>query len=292
MDQTAPHLAALVALSDHGGRMTEAATSLGVPQSSMSRRIHALEEMLDVPLLVRDGRVVRLTPAAVRLAELSRGPLGDLDEAVAEVTGAADPEAGIVRFGFPLTMGGGAVPEMLAAFARRHPRVRLRLRQAHGRALIDDLTAGALDVAITIPAPESLTHVVVGEQRIYAALSDRHPLATRLAIELGELDGEPFIANPASFHLRRATEKWCRAAGFDPDVTVEVSEFDAIRDFVGRDMGVALLPRAARPVPGLVEVALRGDDLVRSIALVTAGEKLTPVARRLHEFARDWTYPG
>ena len=86
-NRLAPLLRSLVELAAHDGHMTRAAAALGVPQSSMSRRVHALEQELRVPLLIHDGRIVRLTPAARRLARLSSEPLRRLDLAVAEVTG-------------------------------------------------------------------------------------------------------------------------------------------------------------------------------------------------------------
>lgn len=96
----APQLRALVALAAHDGHMTQAAAALDIPQSSMSRRIHALQTTLRVPLLIHDGRTVRLTPDAQRLAACVRGPLDELDDKLTEVT-EADPDHGTVRFGFP-----------------------------------------------------------------------------------------------------------------------------------------------------------------------------------------------
>jgi hypothetical protein len=92
--QLAPQLRALVALAVHNGHMTQAAAELGIPQSSMSRRINALQATLRVPLLIHDGRTVRLTAEANRLASRARGPLDDLDRLLAEITGGADPDCG------------------------------------------------------------------------------------------------------------------------------------------------------------------------------------------------------
>src|SRR5699024_1948601 len=82
-----PRLRALVELVAHDGHMSDAAAALDMPQSSMSRRIHGLEELLGVPLLIHDGRIVRMTPSAIDLADGVRGPLQALDLAVDEVTG-------------------------------------------------------------------------------------------------------------------------------------------------------------------------------------------------------------
>ncbi|CPZ75429.1 Putative transcriptional regulator%2C LysR family [Mycobacteroides abscessus] len=68
----APQLRALVELAAHDGHITQAARALGIPQSSMSRRIHALQAALGVPLLIHDGRTVRLPPEALLLAARPR----------------------------------------------------------------------------------------------------------------------------------------------------------------------------------------------------------------------------
>ncbi|GAA4642561.1 LysR family transcriptional regulator [Gordonia humi] len=286
MVELAPALRALTALADHDGYMTGAADALGIPQSSMSRRIHALERALRIPLIARDGRVVRLTPAALRLAESARGPLNELDAAVAEVTGDADPDHGTVRFGFPLTMGHGRIPRLLAEFNRAHPGIRLQLKQAHGAELSDDLRRGDLDLALTIPPPRGLPHTVVTHQEICATLPADHRLARDRRITLADLADERFVANPAAYNLRMLTQEWCGAAGFEPNVGVEVTEFSTIREFVGLGMGVALLPFTDAPAAGTVQIALAGEHR-RSVGLTSATSRLTPAARRLSDFLID-----
>ncbi|TLP70665.1 LysR family transcriptional regulator [Nesterenkonia sphaerica] len=280
----APQLRALTEIAAQGGHMTGAASALGIPQSSMSRRIHALEETLRLPLLIRDGRTVRLTPSALSLAQLVRAPLHDIEMSIAQVTETADPDRGTVRFGFPLTMGSGAVPDMLAEFNLRHPGVRLQLKQAHGSALIEDLRTGGLDLAITIPPPADLEHTIVATQQINAVLPEDHRLANRACIELEELEGARFIANPTSYNLRQLTERWCRRAGYEPNIGIEITEFATIRELISRGLGVALLPHSDRRVKGIFEVPLMGEDHTRNIALTSATVTQTAVTQRLNDF--------
>ena len=285
-NRLAPQLRALVELAGHDGHMTRAAVALGVPQSSMSRRIHALEKSLRVPLLVHDGRVVRLTPAAVRLAQRVREPLRQLDLAIDEVTEESDPDRGTVRFGFPLTMGSGRVPDLLAEFRRRYPDIKVLLKQAHGSALSADLLAGDLDLAVVIPAPDRLRHVRIGTQQIHVAVPDFHPLTTLTHVRLADLKDETFIANPPSYNLRQLTETWCREAGYMPDIAFEVTEFATIRELVGRGLGIALLPHDERIPPGLAELSLTGDRYHRDVALAWGATVEAPPTHRLSGFLR------
>lgn len=284
----APQLRALVELVAQDGHMTQAASVLGVPQSSMSRRVHALEGELGVPLIVRSGRTVTLTPAARDLVAQVRGPLHELELAVGAVAGTADPEHGTIRFGFPLTMGSGKVPDLLTAFHRKHPGIRLHLKQAHGSALMAELRSGDLDLAITIPPPSNLRHVIIDTQPICAALPKGHDLATRASLRLDELQGETFIANPLSYNLRALTEAWCRQSGFSPAVSIEITEFATIRELIGRGLGIALLPHNNQPMPGMVEVPLSGDgDYSRDVALVWSPVPPTPASEQLSGYLQD-----
>ncbi|MFL0240977.1 LysR family transcriptional regulator [Mycobacterium sp. SMC-17] len=289
MSLLAPQLRALEELDSQGGHMTRAADSLGIPQSSMSRRIHALEKMLGVRLLTQEGRTVRLTPVAVQLAEQSRRPLRELEATVETIAGEADPEHGTIRFGFPLTMGAGVVPNLVTEFHRRAPGIRLQMKQAHGSELAADLKAGTLDVAVVIPPPDGVEHVVIGGQHIRAVLPAAHPLAARRRLRLDELRDETFIANQASYHLRQATESWCRDAGFVPHVPVEITEFSTIRELVGRGMGIALLPHDEHTSRKVREIPLTPNNYQRQIALAWAPTAGTPAARRLLAFLRtEW----
>lgn len=291
LDALVPHLRALVELADQDGHMTDAAAVLGIPQSTMSRRIHGLEDHLGVPMVVPRGRTVGLTQQARDLVAEIRAPLREIGIAISDLAEAADPDHGVVRFGFPLTMGAGVIPDLLAAFSDAHPGIRLDLKQAHGAVLVDDLQAGLLDLAIIIPPPRELAHEVLARQTVVATVPADHRLARRRMISLAELADERFIANPEPYNLRTLTDAWCLAAGFVPEVKTEVTEFSTIRDFVSRGMGIALIPRSVRPIEGLTEVELRGTH-VREIALVSAVRRPSRVVARLRDYiteaAEEW----
>lgn len=283
----APQLAALLELVEQDGHMTDAAAILGIPQSTMSRRIHGLEDHLGVPLIVPDGRAISLTAAARELADSIRGPLREIGIAITDIAEAADPDHGTIRFGFPLTMGAGQIPDLLAAFSSWHPGIRLDLKQAHGAELARDLQKGLLDLAIIIPPPVELPHEVLTSQEIVAAVPAGHRLAGRRSVTVAQLADEEFIANPASYNLRSLTDLWCADAGFAPRVKTEVTEFSTIREFISRGMGVALIPRNVRVMEGIAEVELRGDGYVREVSLCSAVRRPSRVVARLRDFVHE-----
>lgn len=279
VEAIAPLLAAFDVAAEQG-HITRAAELLGVPQSSLSRRLKALEKALGVPLFQPVGRRVALTPQGRELHERTHNLVRAIDDAVSVVRADADPDGGLVRFGFPLTLGPVSVPSLLAEFHTRAPRVRLHLVQAHGEALAQMVRDGRLDLAVMIPPPDDLPSTVLGGQRILLHVARSHRFAQRKRVDLTDLANESFIACPPTYHLRKVIDSWCAAEGFTPQVPFEITEFDTIRAFVAYGLGVALLPVAETPQPDVVAIPLSGRR-DRAIGLAAGNHRPTPAVSRL-----------
>ncbi|MEV0945004.1 LysR family transcriptional regulator [Rhodococcus sp. NPDC049939] len=263
------------------GHITRAADQLGVPQSSLSRRLKALEQAIGVSLFQPAGRGVALTTAGRELHERTRELVRNLDDAISTVRSHADPECGFVRFGFPLTLGPVSIPSLLAGFHRSAPRIRLQLVQAHGEALAEMVRDGRLDLAVMIPPPDDLPVTVLGHQPLLLHVAATHRLGDRSRVDLTELSQEHFIASPPSYHIRQYLESCCAEAGFTPHIAFEISEFETIRVLVTHGLGIALLPAAETASPDLVTIPVSGIT-DRTIGLATGNHRLSPTVTRLH----------
>lgn len=107
------------------GSFTLAAKALGVPKSSASRGVAALERELQTQLLQRTTRDLKLTDAGRTFYERARGAMAALEEAQAELTQQSDDAEGLVR----LTVPGDAwpLPSLLARFTRLHPKIHVEV---------------------------------------------------------------------------------------------------------------------------------------------------------------------
>ncbi|GAB20229.1 putative LysR family transcriptional regulator [Gordonia effusa NBRC 100432] len=283
-----PSLAAFEVVATTG-HVTRGAALLDLPQSSISRRLHALEKTLGVTLFVPAGRRLVLTAAGRELLASIRGPLRAIDHALSAAVDDADPDAGLVRFGFPLSLGPNLIPKMLAEFHDIAPRIRLVLRQAHGAELVRCLREGELDLAIVIPTPTGLPTAPLGTQRLSVHVPRDHRLARRKRIRLTDLADEDFIANPSTYHLRQETLRWCAAAGFEPRVTVEVADFETMRSMVARGLGIAIMPQSidADAADDVVALELTGGDFTRSVGLAMSSSTVSAAALRLQAHVRN-----
>lgn len=147
----------LAALAD-SGRLITAAKVLGVDHSTVSRRLHALENALGIRVLNRgdDGWV--LTDAGRDLLEHARAVQRSV-ESVAQYAAASRPgnAAGTVRVTAADGFGTTFVVPALARAQREHPELNVELVTG-ARELT--LQAGSFDIAVTL-GPTSPTRLYV-----------------------------------------------------------------------------------------------------------------------------------
>jgi DNA-binding transcriptional LysR family regulator len=126
------------------GSFTAAARTLGLPKSSVSRRVSALERSLRVRLLQRGTRKLVLTEAGRAYFERARSALGGLADANAAVTDMSREIAGPIRFTASAD-NTGLLASMLSEFLARHPKVQIDVVMTPRRV---DLVAEGFDLAL------------------------------------------------------------------------------------------------------------------------------------------------
>lgn len=139
-----------VATREH---VTEAAHSLHVAQSSVSRQIVNLENELEVDLFIREGRRVHLTPVGKIFFERMKHAMNVIDDARREVKEYLDPEKGTIRITFPISLAAYTLPTVIYAFRLRYPEAKFQLKQALYQDLIEGVIKGDFNLGLIGPLP-------------------------------------------------------------------------------------------------------------------------------------------
>ncbi|WP_417769132.1 LysR substrate-binding domain-containing protein [Stappia sp.] len=128
------------------GSFTKAADAVNKTQSAVSMQMKRLEDRVERPIFVKDGRQSRLTEDGHRLIEFAQRMIRLNDEAM---TAFAEPSiVGRVRLGLPDDYAERLLPQVLAAFARLNPAIEIVV-QCQGSTLTGDMIErGDLDLAI------------------------------------------------------------------------------------------------------------------------------------------------
>lgn len=127
------------------GSFTAAAKALGLPKSTVSRRVAELERELGVTLLARTTRSVRPTDAGAELFGSASAALDHLQEATDAIAAHQRIPRGTLRVTAPSDGGSRLIAEIVARFLERYPEVRVELVLTQR---IVDLVAERFDVAL------------------------------------------------------------------------------------------------------------------------------------------------
>ncbi|GHD71281.1 LysR family transcriptional regulator [Streptomyces goshikiensis] len=270
------------------GTVTATAEALHLTPSAVSQQLTNLARQLGVPLLEAQGRRVRLTDAAHLVLRHAEAVFAQLERADAEIAGYLAGEAGEVRVGAFSTAVPALVVPAAAALRLTHPGVEIRVRETEAAESYELLSAGAVDLALSLAAhaPSArdprFTRVPLLADPLDVALPPEHPLARSPRLRLADLSGEPWIYG-GSGPWSQITLSACEAAGFVPEQAHSAAGWSAILALVEAGMGVALIPRMAagratgvtvrdlgrdRPVRHVIAATRRGADAAPAVARV------------------------
>lgn len=253
-----PHLREFLALADelHFGR---AAEKLGLPQSSLSRRMQQLEAMLGVALIDRSNKAIALTPAGEAFRHDARAHLDGLRDAVARARRISAGHTGQLRIAFPSNLAASFLPQVLARLRADAPDASLTLRELPNALHEAALRAREIDIAVTLlPVRDpALTQRFLFTEPLKVLLADTHPLAREEAVSLRQLQRETFLMCPAyrdaGFH--ETILERCAAFGFTPRIGEETDSRVLLSELVAGRTGIAVLPDSSTRVPGTGVVA-------------------------------------
>jgi DNA-binding transcriptional LysR family regulator len=252
---------------------TAAARALGVPKSSVSRRVTELEKALGVTLLHRTTRKLALTDAGRVYFQQAAHALSGLDAAAALASGMDEEPRGTVRLTAPVDIGVMGLAEILSEFTVRHPDIHIDL-SLNSRTI--DLVEQGFDIGIRAGKPHDANLVV---RRVGNAALGLYAAPAYLARR-----GEPKTVAELAEHeavLLRAQDGralWRLDGPNDEVSTVEVTghmnadELLFVRQALAAGLGIGLLPilvesacsekKKVDPLRRVLpEYAVRGVDL-------------------------------
>jgi LysR family transcriptional regulator, transcription activator of glutamate synthase operon len=275
--------------------VTQAAEELRVAQSAISRQIHLLEEELGTALFIRQGKGIKLTPFGIQFLPYALRILRQAERIKDLAVDFRDPEQGMIRLGFPHSLGIHFVPNLLASFRTVAPSIQFELTQLRVQSLVNQIRDREIDLAIVATGRDpwsdhDLTGLHLFDEPLRLVLPSGHRLANEATISLKQVADEPFILFKQGYTLRDLVDDSFDKAGITPRVTLEAEETDSIRGFVRAGFGVSVLPPTYATYEGLKEVKIEPESPSRSIGLVWwHDDVLSAAAKRFVNFARETT---
>ncbi|WP_261568428.1 LysR family transcriptional regulator [Frankia gtarii] len=249
--------------------ITRAAKELHYAQSSVSDQIQSLERELEVNLLDRSQRQIRLTPQGAVLSEYTAKIFNLLEEARFAISRPSTELA----VGALETVSVHLLPAVLARHRSLYPQARVRVGQNNRGALYQAVRRGDLDLCLTFgePPPDaSLRSETLVKEPLVVIVPSKHALADRGRAGLAELLGEPFLATEKGCGFREMFDDAFGAVATKEPIA-EVASIGTLSACVAAGMGCALLPwisvRAQADRGEVAVVEIEGTDLHTTVTM-------------------------
>lgn len=177
---------------------TRAADELFVSQSTISKRIAMLEKELDIILLERNKRHVKLTPAGQFFYEHASCLLGQFEDVINKTRQIANGKSGEITIGIYDNLDfNRIVPGFLREFFVNNADMKIRLYAYGHRRLYDMLCNGEVDLAFLPATGDDLigkfNNIPINRGNIRLYFSNKHRLAGRPNLTLEDFEEEVFI---------------------------------------------------------------------------------------------------
>ena len=272
------------------GNFTQAAKSLGINTSTISRRIGRFEDELGVALFERAHAGVRLTAGGKAVLPHIRRALAEFDAIRHAGERNGNGIAGEVCLAVRMPPVGAPLCDLLGRWRQRHPDVALTVSELNEWEIQTAIRERRIDVALlprhTLwPAAASTP---LYRERVLAALPRGHPLVEQEALDWKRLREETLLVQGWD-DSQLAREFYASLLGCGARFQTHAASKQCILALVATGFGVTLVTQSQSEVsfPGVAYRSIREENAWVEIELAWSPDAEDPAVGRFVAFMRD-----
>ncbi|PWW02925.1 DNA-binding transcriptional LysR family regulator [Paenibacillus cellulosilyticus] len=269
--------------------VTEAARTLHVTQSSLSKTIQRLEEDLGAPLFDRTGRNLRLNEFGIRFLRRAERAMLELEQGRLEIEDLTKHEHRALKLAVTTA---STLPSILREFRKQLPDIQFHVQMLTTQEMVTLLRRGEVDFCLCSPPiqNEDIECQIVCVDPVVVAVPAGHRFAHRTSISLIELKDEWFVGVKKGYGTRDWVDEVCRSVGFEPQYIFEGDEPARLSALVEAEIGIAFIPSTARYARDSIHyIAIEDQQLAREIALLWHKSRyISRAAQQFREVVVDY----
>jgi len=245
MDIPTHFLRSFLVLCEHKS-FTKAAKELGKSQSALSIQVAQVETHLQLKLVDRTERPLRLTEAGTAFLAFAKEMNNRMEELHRFLRELASGSAGAVKVGASTSIGTYLFPQIASVMLSKAPQLKLEVI-IQGRALICEAVRRAevdFGLILTERKPEGLIGQTLKAETLCFVSSPKNSLARTRHISLNQLCSVPFVAGPRSSEFAMMVERSLEAHGlYNYPIRLRISNYEGIKEAIRANIGIGILPK-------------------------------------------------
>lgn len=227
-----------------------AASRLNMSQPPLSRQIQVLERILEVQLLERTSRSVKLTPAGRSFLPEARRIMTLAESAAQLAKRVGAGKSGSIRLTFTPTSAYSFLPSLMERASQVMPDIDLDLSEMATVDQVEALLNGQADIGLIWPpvAHTDLNSICVLEESLLIAVPQNNPLAAHERLSVEDISTHPFImySPDKSRYFHDVVMSIFSTASVVPRYAQHVGQIHLMMSLVSSGMGCAIVPESAR----------------------------------------------
>jgi DNA-binding transcriptional LysR family regulator len=229
--------------AEHGS-FRRVARVLGVPQSTVSRRILILEHKIGFSLFERDYRGVRVTKAGSEFLKQAAMGVSHFELAIRFASSTHRGERGEIKIGMLTALTAGPLHRIFRQFRQSHQGLKVRLREGTSQENLQRLTSGEVDIvfitgADSVPGYET---AVLWSEGVFLALPETHQLSAQDELDWADARNETFVVSSGGSgpEVRDYLIQRLARLGFSPTIDIHDVGRDSLMNLVAMGYGLTV----------------------------------------------------
>ena len=223
----------------------KAASLLNMSPSALSRIVGRLEEELDVALVDRSSRSVKLTEQGVSFAEFARETIEREEELKQKFAGDKDVVSGVLNVYASVTACYSVLPMFIKKLSEKYPYIKLSVQTGDPAAAIQAVRDGSAALAVAAIPEDSLSYLetikCLRTPLVYAA-SKNGPFTSLSGSPQDILSSTPLVL-PKTGLARERFDRWTKSRNVHPIIAAETEGNEAILAIASLGLGIGLVPQ-------------------------------------------------
>ncbi len=226
---------------------TAAANELFITQPAVTFQVKTFEEYCNLKLFKKRGRKIYLTDEGKALYEYAEKIFRYEKEIINVIDDMRELKRGVLSLGTTKAYARYFMPLMISTFHENFPNIKIQLNEGSSLDMIYSLLDLKIEVAVIakpVDHPE-VRFIPFSKEEMAIITSADHPFAKKKAISIKQLAEEPFIMRENGSGTRKLVENLFDEEHCSPNVLMETSNTEFIKELVIRGEGVSFLVKEA-----------------------------------------------
>ena len=265
---------------------TKAAKKLFVSQPAVTAQIKLFENHSNLKLFKKKGRKIYLTSEGETLYEYARKIFEiekEIDDVIEDMR---ELKRGTLRLGTTKAYARYFMPFMMTSFHETYPQVKIHLDEGSSSDMTHSLLDFKNEVAIIAKAEDhpDVCFTPFSREELVLIMAPDYPLAGSKAISINELVDEPIIMKEVGSGTRKFVNELFAKKGLTPNILMETSNTEFIKQLVQRGDGISFVVREAVAVElksgKLVTKPIKGEKILLDVSIAyLKNQHLSPPAQ-------------